>query len=147
MTVLSKGLKISQVIANQYPELKEGYTIEIGVADGAKYPNGQSVADVAYWNEYGTTTITAHSFITATYLEHSDGWPHLLEQIFVQSGYKLDVTLEAFSNIVVGQVKNKINNIWEPPLSPYTIKRKGTDKPLIDTGLLMNSIAYQIEKK
>lgn len=147
MTVLSKGLKISQIIANQYPELKEGYTIEIGIADGAKYPNGQSVADVAYCNEYGTTKIPARPFISATYLKCSSEWGSQFEWILEQSGFKLQASLEAFANMVVGQVKNEINNIWEPALSPFTVARKGTDKPLIDTGLLMNSIDYQIEKK
>jgi len=33
-----------------------------------------------------------------------------------------------------------------PPLKPETIKRKGSSKPLIDTGKLMNSITHKVEK-
>lgn len=153
MTVLSKGLKISQVIANKYPELKGSYTIEIGVAEGAKYPNGQSVADVAYWNEYGTTKIPARPFITPTFLKYSAEWGNQFEWILEQSGFKLQASLEAFANMIVGQVKNEINNVWEPPLALSTLKFREllfantTGKPLIVTGMLFNSITYQIEKK
>lgn len=37
-------------------------------------------------------------------------------------------------------------NDW-PPNSPATIKRKGSDKPLIDTGQLRNAITYVVRDK
>ncbi|RLI81339.1 hypothetical protein DRP04_06355 [Archaeoglobales archaeon] len=46
-----------------------------------------------------------------------------------------------------GKVKETIQQgrqDW-PPLKPSTIKRKGSDKPLIDTGKLLNSITHKVE--
>lgn len=37
-------------------------------------------------------------------------------------------------------------NHW-PPNSPATIKRKGSDKPLIDTGAMRNAITYVVRTK
>jgi len=46
-----------------------------------------------------------------------------------------------------GQIKQTITRgraEW-PPLSPETIKRKGSSKPLIDTGKLRNSVTHKVE--
>ena len=46
-----------------------------------------------------------------------------------------------------GKIKEKItlsDPDW-PPLKPQTIKRKGSSKPLIDTGRLRNSIIHKVE--
>lgn len=46
-----------------------------------------------------------------------------------------------------GKVKEKITHSdpsW-PPLRPETIKRKGSSRPLIDTGRLRDSITHKVE--
>lgn len=46
-----------------------------------------------------------------------------------------------------GKIKEKITHSdpsW-PPLKPETVKRKGSSKPLIDTGRLRNSITHKVE--
>lgn len=46
-----------------------------------------------------------------------------------------------------GKIKEKITYSdpdW-PPLKPETVKRKGSSKPLIDTGKLRNSITHKVE--
>lgn len=148
-----KGIKISEAILQQCPELKDGFVVTVGVASGSKYPDGQSVADVAYWNENGTSTIPSRPFMEITAFKNADQWGSQLNYILKQSGYKVMPSLEAFGNMVVGQVKQEINDLWEPSLAASTIlnrKRRhadATNKPLIDTGLLLNSFVYQIEKK
>lgn len=147
-----KGIKLSEAILQQCPELKDGFVVTVGVASGSKYPDGQSVADVAYWNENGVVIngkehTPARPAVQLAEFKNSDKWPFQLDYILKQSGYKVMPTLEAFGNMVVGQVKTEINELMEPPNAPSTIKKKGTDKPLIDSGLLLNSFVYQIEKK
>ncbi|CAI3933441.1 phage virion morphogenesis protein [Commensalibacter communis] len=142
-----KGRRISEAVLLQIPELKDGFTIKVGIASGATYPDGQSVADVAYWNEVGTPNIPARPTFSVVPFKYGDNWGQQLEAILKSSGWKIEQSLEAFGNIVAGQVKLEINNLLDPPLSPYTIKKKGSSKPLIDTGLLINSVVYQVEKK
>ena len=48
-------------------------------------------------------------------------------------------------NIVKSWFTDPRNN-WTPN-APSTIKRKGSDKPLIDTGALRNSISYAVKEK
>ena len=48
-------------------------------------------------------------------------------------------------NVVRGWFVNPLND-W-PPNSPMTIKAKGSDKPLIDTGEMRKSITYVVRDK
>ena len=47
----------------------------------------------------------------------------------------------------VGQVKKIFRAGEFEPNKPATIKAKGSDKPLIDTGRLRNSIDYELDLK
>lgn len=60
---------------------------------------------------------------------------------------KIEKTLRLAGSYLEGKIKEKITNTdpeW-PPLKPETIKRKGSSKPLIDTGKLRNSIVHNVE--
>ncbi len=44
------------------------------------------------------------------------------------------------------RIQNRIEAVKTPPNAPATIARKKSDNPLIDTGVLLNSINYAVEK-
>ncbi|MEM8168046.1 hypothetical protein Q4R38_18910, partial [Morganella morganii] len=46
-----------------------------------------------------------------------------------------------------GEVKRKIQSGINPELDPKTVARKGSSKPLIDTGNLLQSITYEVRDK
>lgn len=148
-----KGPSLSEAIFLQIPELKDGFKIKVGIASGSKYPDGQSVAEVAYWNEVGTAHIPARPTFSIVPFKYGDDWSKQLEAILKRSGWKVEQSLESFGNMVAGQVKMEINNLWEPSLALSTIKIRErkynnfTNKPLIVTGMLFNSVISQVEKK
>jgi len=43
-------------------------------------------------------------------------------------------------------IKRSIDSLKSPPNSPVTIARKGSSKPLIDTGEMRNSVSYEVKK-
>lgn len=51
----------------------------------------------------------------------------------------------AFLEGKIKELFTKTPSEW-PPLKPETIKRKGSSKPLIDTGRLRNSITHKVEE-
>ena len=55
--------------------------------------------------------------------------------------------LEKLGIWVMNKVKAKFGSDELEPLKPATIKAKGSDRPLIDTGQLRNSITYVIRNK
>jgi hypothetical protein len=59
--------------------------------------------------------------------------------------FDLRTALEAFGSYVVGLIQQRIADRILPKNSDYTIAKKGSDVPLIDSGQLRGSITYKIE--
>lgn len=52
--------------------------------------------------------------------------------------------LELMGQYLVDKIKATIQNITTPPLHPFTIQQKGSSKPLINTGQMVNSLQYAV---
>ncbi|QXF35240.1 hypothetical protein CE143_20230 [Photorhabdus luminescens] len=122
-------------------------------ANGSFAGNGKFVK--ASKSNFATTHIVpAHmffiperSFLRSTFNEKKGDYAKDLTK-GIQSELLNDGDLvKAFEKLgekVVGDVKAKILSGVEPALSPKTIRRKGSSKPLIDTGQLLQSITYEV---
>ena len=120
-----------------------GGTVRVGIIESQTYPDGESVAQVAYWNEYGTATIPARPFFRNTIAEKQGEWADKAAELLKQS----DDTSHALALIgegVKGDIVEAIQNFSDPPNADSTVKRKGFDKPLIDTGDLWRAIQSEV---
>lgn len=117
--------------------------VKAGIMEGSKYPDGTSVATVAYNNEYGSENIPSRAFIRTTVREQKAAWVELTKK-GIKAGYTLEHTL----NLVGLSMQNEIQysiTIWsDPPNAPSTVAKKGFQKPLIDTSLMRDSIKYEV---
>lgn len=52
--------------------------------------------------------------------------------------------LDQVGAFAVGAVQQYMTDLKTPPNSEYTIKQKGSDNPLIDTGALRASVTYKV---
>lgn len=115
----------------------DGFTIKAGILKGATYPDtGQSVVQVAYWQEYGVPSrgIPPRPFIKSTEAAKLPEW-RVLRDKHLARYIKGEITLENVRTIVGGQmaadIKATIKEGVEPPLSPVTVmtrhlaKKKG----------------------
>lgn len=57
----------------------------------------------------------------------------------------MNVTMGKIGVEAVGFTQKYMTELKSPPNSPYTIAKKGSDNPLIDTGLLRQSITFKVE--
>lgn len=57
----------------------------------------------------------------------------------------LNNAMELLGLTIVGEIQARISNRIPPQLSDKTIKRKGSDVPLIDTGQLRSSITHEVK--
>ena len=120
-----------------------GGTVRVGIIESQTYPDGESVAQVAYWNEYGTATIPARPFFRNTIAEKQDEWAEKAAELLKQSDDTSHV-LALIGEGVKGDIVETIQNFREPENAPSTVKRKGFDKPLIDTGDLWRAIQSEV---
>ena len=120
--------------------------VRVGIVEQANYEgsDGESVAQVAFWNEYGTASIPPRPFFRNTIAQHKDEWPKQAAALMEANGGDVRQTLELMGEGVKGQIVETIQDFSEPPNAAATVKKKGFDKPLIDTGTLWRSIDYEV---
>ncbi len=69
---------------------------------------------------------------------------NLAKQV-VTNGMPVEKALALLGQKGAAEVKKTITQSdLPPPLSPVTIARKGSDRPLVDTGQLVNSVTYEV---
>ena len=120
--------------------------LEVGFFSTAKYSTGEYVAQVAYWNEYGTTLSPPRPFFRNAIKDKSKEWLELFRetQFKTKDMFK---SLSIVGTIAKDDIFTSITDLSSPPNAPYTIKKKGSSNPLIDTGLMRNSVSYEITQK
>ena len=97
-----------------------------------------------------TIHIPARSFIRSTVDEQRTKYEH-------QAGREWDAILDQRSTIqqalvamgflIETDIRMKILTLKKPGLQEETIRRKGSDNPLIDTGEMLNSIRWVVKNK
>jgi hypothetical protein len=76
--------------------------------------------------------------------KESPTWGKKLAKIAKATNYDGAQSLGIMGRDIGGALRQSINELVTPPLSPVTIKKKGFDKPLIDTTQMINSITSKV---
>ena len=130
---------------------KIGPRLKIGVqSDEGNYTNtGISVALVAAWNHFGTSTIPPRPYLTKAIDANSVRLQLFSVKIFkkIMDGADVENSLGLLGEEVVSVIKHMITKLDQPPNAPSTIKRKGSSNPLIDTGRLRASQRWALVNK
>jgi hypothetical protein len=139
-------------LAQQLQSLSGDVHVLVGVQGAqadAEHPGaGATNAEVASWNEFGTSRIPARSFIRATIDIHERRLLQLAAKLgrgVVSGAFAPGQALQLLGEEAVGLIKDRINSHIPPPNAPSTIARKGSSTPLIaHTGTLKNSVSYRV---
>lgn len=62
----------------------------------------------------------------------------------IGAGANLDMVVEGVGILAAGATQQYITDLKTPPNAPYTIAKKGSDNPLIDTGRMRASVTSTI---
>ena len=119
----------------------DGTVVSAGVMDSKN-------ATKAAINEYGTSKIPQRPFMRTAVSRHGKSWGAKSAKA-VQSVMK-GMPISQVTELVGMQMKSDIsstltNGPWTPN-SVVTVAKKGSSRPLIDTGELRASITYKVEK-
>lgn len=125
----------------------DGLQIKVGVLRNAgSYPDGTKVVDVAVWNELGEGNMPPRAFIGDTFrvqrTEIRKIKAELVRRVMLGT-MSVSTVAQATGNWYKGIVQRSITNTAWAPNAPMTIARKGSSKPLVDTGRLLNSIDWE----
>ena len=110
---------------------------------------GDEVVDYAIYNEFGTSRMPARPFMQTTYNTHM---PKVLKFVEYLTGQIIDGkttpdhVLRTVGEKYQAAIQMTIRDAktWAVPNDPYTVQRKGSSSPLIDTGRMLASVRYEV---
>lgn len=150
MTVIEKDLGWKRIKA----EMLKAHNLEVavGVQEGSTNAEGASIAEYGAYNEYGTKDIPSRPFMATSF----DDSRSKIDQDF-QRASDLLIAGQATARKALLEIGQKHalriqaiiqNTNFLPKLEDSTIKaKKGSNKTLVDTGALINSIRPVVRKR
>lgn len=117
--------------------------LKVGIFESAKYDDGTPVAQVAFWQEFGTAKIPMRPFMRNAIAKNTRKWGDSVKTALIGTNDS-EKALKMLGEIMRGDIVLSLTNLNTPPNAPSTIKQKGSSNPLIDTGLLRNSITWEL---
>lgn len=146
MATIKGGDKLAKKLAEIATQLKKPGTLRVGFLDGATYPDGTPVAEIAAIHNFGAPRagIPRRPFFTNMVKKESPEWPKTMGVILKQTNYDTQRTLELMGEGIKGQLQQSIHDTNTPPLAESTVARKGFAKPLIDKSIMINSADYEV---
>jgi len=148
-----------RVLKKMEGKLKTATAVNVGFDADAQYPAAystrvdhrvspkrttRSVAQVAFWNEFGTKKSPARPFFRTMIAEKSAQWPDSLAYVLKAVNYDAKRALTQMGMGIQGQLVQSIRDWDSPPNAAFTIAVKGFNKPLIDEGIMVKSVTYRV---
>ena len=125
-----------------------GGAVEVGFMANAKYPDGTSVAQVAFMNEFGTSKIPARPFFRPMISGEQSSWPEKMAGLAKATDYDGKKVLSMMGEDISGALDKSIKGVTSPALSPVTLmlrKMVGNQTHLI-TGKMVGEAAERVKK-
>jgi hypothetical protein len=99
--------------------------VDVGFLENARYPNGQSVAEVAFWNEYGHATLFGYApprpFFRPMIKREKPTWATKTGKLLKHNNYNSWLTLEVMGEDIDGALQESIGKSPVLPLSATTL--------------------------
>lgn len=132
-------------------ELEELIKLEVAVGyqEGLTYPDGTSVAEVAIYNDLGTVHSPSRPFMRDSINGHKQEIEQFMQRQAkgIANGKKAKDVLEQIGAFQTKLIQKEIVQGDFVPNSPATIRKKGSSTPLIDTGLMRQSVHFVVRER
>lgn len=147
MATIRGGAKFEEAMRDLARKVANPASLRVGFLDNARYPDGTPVAMIAAINEYGAPSRgqPPRPFFRRMIAAKQAQWPQAIKNLLLANNYDAVRTLDLAGAAIAGQLRQSIIDLTDPPLAPSTIKRKGFDKPLIDTAHMLKSVDYEVK--
>ena len=120
--------------------------VKVGFLEGATYPDGTPVAQVAAWNEYGTTRSPMRDFFRSMIRAKGPKWGEELARVLKTTGGDVPKALALMGERISDQLTQSIVEFSDPPNAKLTVDKKGFNQPLLNTGTMQRSAGYEVDE-
>lgn len=115
--------------------------------DAGAVPDGaMSMATLGAIQHFGNDRIPARRWLDVGVESGTSEYLAIIQE-GIAAGLTEDKILEQIGAVAQGVTQEYIRDLKDPPNAPSTIKKKGSDNPLVDTGALMQSVTYKVQNK
>lgn len=124
--------------------------VQVGFQSGeVTYEDGADLADIAAFNEFGTSDTPARPFMKQSFENHERELQAACDRVnnTLKKGGTAEVALNQLGVFCKGLVQEEIVEGGFAPNAPSTVKKKGSSQPLIDTGTMRQSVNYVVRKR
>lgn len=160
--LLKKGsAKVREALART-KQIRESH-VKVGLLGSKKAGRPESTltnAQVAIYNEFGTSSQPARPFLRPAIVKHRDAYLKFLEKGYsaaIKGETEITQSLGLLGQRASADVKNFVTQGEQvpPPNAPATLARKlgktrkgskGSPRTLVDTGRMVNAITYEVVK-
>lgn len=129
-------------------ELEELKKLEVRI--GFQSENTEiEVINRAMWNELGTVNMPSRPFMRNSIdwnIDEINRFMKEQKEVLMNGGNAREV-LENIGLFQKDLIQNEILTGDFEPNAPYTVEKKGSDHPLIDTGEMLRSVNFMIQQK
>jgi hypothetical protein len=102
------------------------------------------VAQVAFWNEFGTDGSPPRPFMRKTVASKSPRWGVGLGNALRKTEYDAPAALAIMGEGIQGQMRQTITEFQDPANSQITKDLKGFNKPLVNSGQMLRAVDFQV---
>lgn len=109
---------------------------------------GETIPEIAFKHEFGEGRVPERSFMRTTLFENKAEITKMLSiegKAVVNGQANIQTALGKVGLKTADLMKVTLIKLKDPPNSPYTIAKKGSSNPLIDTGQMVNSITWEVK--
>ena len=148
MATVKGGSKLAGFLNQMTNRIQRGKFVKSGFLRSATYPDGTPVAMVAAINNWGApgAGVPPRPFFSQVIADKGSTWGVALVKNLKAANYDSEVALERMGEGIDGQIRQSIKDFDSVPLKPATIARKGFDKQLVDTGVMLGSVDHEVIK-
>lgn len=131
---------------------RRGVKLRVGLvgpaAQAAHVGTTLTVAEIGAIHEFGTLKIPQRSFVRATIDAELERTRGLMRRVAaaVLRGVAPETAARRFGEQMVKAIQARIDSNIPPPLAPATVKKKGHDLALVDTGQMKAAISYEVTR-
>lgn len=151
------GEKLQRILKKMQTGLGTAKGVSVGFLSDKRYPSTHgvrgtarspvSVAQNAFWEQFGTKNIPARPYFTTMIEEKSPGWGDSLAYLAKATNYDGKKMMTNMGIGIQAQLVASIREWSDPPNAQSTVDIKGFNNPLIDEGIMMNSVEYEVTNK
>ena len=123
--------------------------VQVGFQSDQTYEDGTSLAEVAAYNEFGSSDTPERPFMRQSFENHESELKAACELVnqTLASGGSVEQALDRLGVVAKGLVQEEIVNGGFAPNAESTIKKKGSEQPLIDSGHMRQSVNYVVKRR